>query len=184
MTIKNTFKPVAMAVMAMVAASAAQAGETITLENGVNIDWRLTTNYSLATRVKSASPLLAGNAAGNDGDNNFKKHALTANRLSALFEGKVSKGDSGIVLSGSTFYDDVYQGRNDNTSKTVSKPGAPNEFTAEAKRFHGGYSRILDAYGYTSFDIGSSRATVRSAARWPMVCGEARSSMRQAASYQ
>ncbi len=162
MTFKTTFKPVALAVMAMLAAGAAQAGETITLENGVNIDWRLNLNYTLSQRTKSADPLLANNAAANDGDNNFKKGALTANRLSAVFEGKISKDNSGFVLSGSTFYDDVYRGRNDNPGLLVSKPGAFNEFTAEAKRFHGGYSRILDAYAYTSFNFGdSSRATLR-----------------------
>lgn len=161
MKLNNTLLPVAVAVGTLVAASAAQAGEPITLENGAVIDWRLNTNYTLGTRMKSADPLLAGNAAANDGDNNFKKHALTANRVSALFEGKISKGDSGFVLSASTFYDDVYHSRNDNMGNKVSKPGAVNAFTDEARRFHGGYSRILDAYGYTSFDMGSARATVR-----------------------
>ena len=157
-------KPVAMAVLALVVAGGAQAGETITFENGVNVDWRLTTYYQLAQRVKSADPLLASNvrnAGGNDGDNNFAKNSLTANRLSALFEGKISKGESGFVLSGTTFYDDVYHHSNDNTG-LVNKPGAVNEFTDSAKRYNGGYSRFLDAYGYTAFALGdSSRATVR-----------------------
>lgn len=162
MMIKNTLKPIAVAVAALVAASAVHAGETITLENGVNIDWRLTTNYTLSKRVKSADPLLANSAAGNDGNNNFSKNALTANRVSALFESKVSKGETGFVLSASTFYDDVYHRANDNPGLLVSKPAPVNQFTAEAKRFHGGYSRILDAYAYTSFGVGdSSRATVR-----------------------
>ena len=107
LTSNKVLKPVAMAVLVLVAAGTAQAGETITLENGVNLDWRLTTNYTLSQRVKSADSVLAKNGGANDGDNNFAKNALTANRLSALFEGKVSKGDSGFVLSGSTFYDDV-----------------------------------------------------------------------------
>lgn len=162
MKIKNSLKPVAVAVVALVAACGAHAGETITLENGVNIDWRLTTNYTLSKRVKSADPLLANSAASNDGNNNFSKNALTANRVSALFESKVSRGETGFVLSGSTFYDDVYHSTNDNPGLLVSKPAPVNEFTAEAKRFHGGYSRFLDAYAYTSFGIGeSSRATVR-----------------------
>ncbi|MGH8830833.1 MAG: DUF1302 domain-containing protein [Polaromonas sp.] len=161
MITNKALKPVAMAVLALVVAGAAQAGETITFENGVNLDWRLNTNYTLSQRTKSADPLLARNAGTNDGDNNFAKNALTANRLSALFEGKVSKGNSGFVLSGSTFYDDVYHHSNDNTGP-VNKPGPVNEFTDAAKRYHGGYSRILDAYGYTSFELGeSSRATVR-----------------------
>ena len=154
-------KPVAMAVLALVVAGGAQAGETITFENGVNLDWRFTTNYTLSQRVKSADPVLARNAGANDGDNNFAKNALTANRISELFEGKISKGDSGFVLSGSTFYDDVYHRSNDNTG-LVNKPGPVNEFTDATRRYHGGYSRFLDAYGYTSFALGdSSRATVR-----------------------
>ncbi|MEO6320133.1 MAG: DUF1302 family protein [Polaromonas sp.] len=163
MKTNRTLKPVAMAILALVMAGAAQAGETITFENGVNLDWRLNTNYTLSQRTRSADPLLARNAAANDGENNFAKNALTANRLSALFEGKVSKGSSGFVLSGSTFYDDVYHRTNDNTDRrTISKPGPINEFTDAARRYHGGYSRILDAYGYTSFELGESRrATVR-----------------------
>lgn len=163
MKTNKTLKPVAMAILALLVSGVAQAGETITFENGVNLDWRLNTNYTLSQRTKSADPLLAGNAASNDGDNNFAKNALTANRLSALFEGKLSKGSSGFVLSGSTFYDDVYHRTNDNTDRrTISKPGPINEFTDAARRYHGGYSRILDAYGYTSFELGeSSRATVR-----------------------
>ena len=154
-------KPVAMAVLALVVAGGAQAGETITFENGVNLDWRFTTNYTLAQRTRSADAMLARNAGSNDGDNNFAKNALTANRISELFEGKISKGDSGFVLSGSTFYDDVYHRSNDNTG-LVNKPGAVNEFSDAARRYHGGYSRFLDAYGYTSFELGeSSRATVR-----------------------
>jgi len=154
--------PIALAAALLCAAGAAGAGETIEFGDGYKFDWRVNTNYSLSTRMKSADPLLSANAAGNDGDNNFDKHALTANRLSALFESKLTKGQSGLVLSASTFYDDVYHHSNDNPGISVSKPGAVNQFTAETKRFHGGYSRILDAYAFTSFDFGkNSRATIR-----------------------
>ncbi|MBX9936218.1 MAG: DUF1302 domain-containing protein, partial [Burkholderiaceae bacterium] len=154
--------PIALATALLCGAGAASAGEPIEFGDGYKFDWRVNTNYTLSQRVKGQDPLLAGNATGNDGNNNFNKHALTANRFSALFEGKLSKGESGFVLSGSTFYDDVYHRDNDNTGNKISKSGAANEFTAEAQRFHGGYSRILDAYAYTSFDFGdSSRATIR-----------------------
>ncbi len=157
----KALKPVAMAVLSLLVAGVAQAGETIKFDNGVNLDWRFTTNYTLSQRTKSADPVLAKNAGANDGDNNFAKNALTANRISELFEGKISKGESGFVLSGSTFYDDVYHHSNDNTG-LVNKPGPVNEFTDATRRYHGGYSRFLDAYGYTSFALGdSSRATVR-----------------------
>lgn len=162
---KSTFKktsPIALAAAQLCWAGVASAGEPIEFGDGYKFDWRINTNYTLSQRTESADPLLAARAAGNDGDNNFKKHALTANRLSALFESKLSKGQSGLVLSASTFYDDVYHRSNDNPGISVSKPGRVNEFTSDARRFHGGYSRILDAYAYTSFDFGkSSRATIR-----------------------
>ena len=161
------FTPVAVAVLALTAGAAAHAGETIEFENGAKLEWRVNANYTLAQRMESPDAVLAANAAGNDGNNNFNKGSLTANRLALLFESKLSKGDSGFVLSASTFYDDVYHRTNDNNPSAtnpnkVSKPAPYNEFTDETKRYHGGYSRILDAYGYTSFDLGSTgRATVR-----------------------
>ena len=161
------FTPVAAAVLGLIASAAAHAGDTIELANGAKLEWRVNANYTLAQRMESPDAVLAANAAGNDGNNNFAKNALTANRIALLFESKVSKGDSGFVLSASTFYDDVYHGLNDNNPSAanpnrVSKPGPFNEFTADTKRDHGGYSRILDAYGYTSFDLGDAgRATVR-----------------------
>ena len=99
--------PIALAAALLCGAGAAVAGEPIDFGDGYRFDWRVNTNYTLAQRLKSIDPLLSANATGNDGDNNFAKHSLTANRLAALFEGKISKGQSGLVLSASTFYDDV-----------------------------------------------------------------------------
>ena len=157
--------PIALAAALLCGAGAAVAGEPIEFGDGYKFEWRVNTNYTLAQRLKSIDPLLSSariNANGNDGDNNFAKHALTANRLSALFESKLSKGESGLVLSASTFYDDVYHRSNDNPGISVNKPGRVNEFSDQAKRYHGGYSRILDAYAYTAFDFADDkRATVR-----------------------
>jgi hypothetical protein len=156
----TTLKPVALATALFCASAAVQAGETIEFENGVNLDWRVTNTYSLAQRLKAPDPLLAGNAGSNDGNNNFKKGGIVNNRLSALIETKLYKGETGFVLSGTTFYDDVYHRSTDNTG-AVNYPGPSSQFSSAAKRFHGGYSRFLDAYGYTSFDLGESRATVK-----------------------
>ena len=154
--------PIALAAALLCGAGVASAGEPIEFGDGYRFDWRLNLNYTLSQRLMSPDSVLANAAAANDGDNNFAKHALTANRLSALFESKLTKGESGLVLSGSTFYDDVYHNLNDNPGITVSKPGQANEFTSAAKRYHGGYSRILDAYAFTAFDFGdASRATIR-----------------------
>lgn len=166
----TTFKqssPIAVAVAMLCAASAAGAGETIEFGDGYKFDWRVNTTYTLSQRMEKPDPLLAASAGSNDGNNNFKKGALTANRPAALFEGKLSKNSSGFVLSASTFYDSVYHRTNDN-NPAANNPGgvnhaAPyNEFTRDARRYHGGFSRVLDAYGYTTFALGdTSSATVR-----------------------
>lgn len=168
--------PVAAAIVAMGASLPAFAGEQIEFGDGFKFDWRISTTYTLSGRVEEPDPLLTyraptvttpNNAGGNDGNNNFDRGSLTSNRLSALLETKLSKGDSGLVVSASTFYDNVYHRSNHNdpaasNPNRVNKPAPFNEFTDEARRHHGGYSRFLDVYGYTAFRFGEGRrATVR-----------------------
>ena len=166
---------------------AAQAGDTIEFENGVNLDWSVTASYNVAMRVAKPDPLLTGErnmwaVRYNDGNNNFDQWSLVNNRVSALFQTKISKGDSGFVLNGSTFYDDVYHKSTDNRADKfwpklnngalatrlgvrpdvlLSTKNPMGTFTSEAKRLHGGYSRFLDAYAYTNFDILGGRANVK-----------------------
>lgn len=156
---KNNMKklnPIAMAALLSLGMGAVQAGETVDLGDGLKFDWRVNATYGLGVRLNDPSPVIAS-----DGNNNFKKGALTANRLGAVWESKLSKGDSGFVLNASTFYDDVYHGSNDNKGPNISTGGQYNQFTSAAKRYGGGYSRLLDTYAYTSFNMGETRATVR-----------------------
>jgi hypothetical protein len=163
----NQLTSVAAAVLALSATGLAHAGETIDFGDDLKLDWRLTTSYGNSSRVKDASPTIAGSAGANDGDNNFSKGSTTSSRLSALVETTLRKGASGFVLSGSTFYDEAYQRSNSNKAAAnnpnkVNKAAPFNQFTDEAISAHGGYGRVLDAYGYTAFGLGDeSRATVR-----------------------
>ncbi len=160
----HTLRPLAVALMgAGLALSAlpALAGEAVKFDNGYALDWRVNSTYTLSTRVEDRDPKLAAYAGGNDGNKNFDKGSLTANRLSLLFDTTFSDGRNGLVLSASTFYDDVYHHNNDNTG-AVNKPAPVDEFTRDARRYHGGYTRLLDAYGFTSFELGEGRrANVR-----------------------
>lgn len=172
---------------------AAYAGDTITFgaDDDIELDWSLTTSYNVAMRVAKPDPLLTGETymwanRYNDGNNNFDRGSLVNNRVSALLQTKISKGDSGFVLNASTFYDDVYHSKNDSrldkfrpmlnsgryatvtsagvtrdAQVNVSTPSEPGRFTPEAKRLHGGYSRFLDAYAYTNFDLFGKRANVK-----------------------
>lgn len=164
MRLHNKMKPVALAVIGMGVIAPATAFEAIEFDNGAVLESRVTSTYTLSTRLEDQDPVLARNASGNDGNNNFDKGSLTSNRVSLLFDTHLKKGQSGFIVSASTFYDDVYHGSNDNdgTSFPNKIGGQANQFTGDAKRYHGGYSRLLDAYGYTSFDLGEQgRATIR-----------------------
>lgn len=170
MHMKKTLPALAAATLALSLCASSQAGETIELSDGVKLDWRLTGTYTNSMRMSKPDPLLTSrvsNAGGNDGDSNFAYHANTANRLALNFDAKAYRGDSGVVISASSFYDAAYRRTNDNNPAAnnpggVNKPAPFNEFTNEAKRYHGGYTRLLDAYGYTSLDTGSvGRLTLR-----------------------
>ena len=155
---KNNMKkltPIAVAALLSLGIGAVHAGETIEFGDGIKFDWRLNLSYGLGVRLNNPSEVIAS-----DGNNNFKKGSLTANRLGAVWESRLSKGDSGFVLNASTFYDDVYHQRNDNKGP-ISTPGPVDEFNSAAKRYGGGYSRLLDTYAYSSFNLGEARATVR-----------------------
>lgn len=147
----------------------AQAAEPIEFENGMKIDWGLTLGYTLAMRAEKPDASIASdptpgsfNLNYNDGNNNFDRGDLVNNRLSGLLTAKVSKGNTGFVFSGSAFYDDVYHRTNANRPEKYAQPfnafiGTPNplnEFSPDAKKFHGGYGRVLDAYFYTNFKVG------------------------------
>ncbi|MFK0573470.1 DUF1302 domain-containing protein [Endozoicomonas sp.] len=114
----------------------ALAGETIELSDNVTLDWKGTLTYSAASRLEDQNKNLTSS-----GNTNFDKGDMINNGLSLLMEGHLRFGNSGLVVSGSTFYDDVYQ---------------DDKFTADAERYHGGYSRLLDAYVYTAFPFGET----------------------------
>lgn len=147
------------------------AAETIEFENGMKLDWGLSVAYTIGARVESRDKAFTAykptptsafyidgrNSIYNDGNNNFDKGSLIANRLSALATAKLSKGNTGFVLSATALYDDVYNKSNDNSAKKgplSTKQTQFNQFTREARKLHGQDRKILDAYLYTNLKVG------------------------------
>ncbi len=177
MTTIFRLKPVAAAVMLACAGQSAQAFETIEFAGGGMLETRIIATYTVSARMEDRDPLLAAHTSSNDGNNNFDKYSLTSNRMSLLFDGKLSKplgggGELGFVLGGSAFTDYSYQTPNDNNPGSglpgagynpngVNKKPRFNSFTSQAEYYHGGYGRLLDAYAYGNFDIGTSRLSAR-----------------------
>ncbi len=168
--------PVAMAVALACGTLPAHAFDTLEFDNGVRLETRINATYTLSTRMEKRDNLLAAASGSNDGNNNFDDGDLTGNRLALLFDFKLNRPrddgqDLGLVFSASSFYDDVYNDRNANdpgsgtpvgyNPNRVNKPPRFDEFTDGAERYHGGYSRILDAYAYGLFDVGGRRLSAR-----------------------
>lgn len=128
------------------ASTPAWAGDTIEFDNGMTMDWSVTTSYGIGVRTgKQSSRLMTINA--DDANRNFDRGSLTTNRVGALGELILRKDNYGAVVRGSTFYDDVYHRGNDNNSPdTVNKYGSNDEFTSDTRYYSGGRTRLLDAY--------------------------------------
>lgn len=151
----------------------ASAGETISFSDGSTLDWSVVTTYGLGIRMRGQDSKLLGDANTDDGNRNFKRHSLTSHRLTALGELVWQKDNYGAVLRGSTFYDDVYHRKNDNNSPaTVSKEGAYDRFTSDARKYAGGRSRFLDAYVFGDFDLANEQRLNLKAGRHVVAWGE------------
>lgn len=152
-----------LALPLLLATPLAQAG-TSDLGGGFSVDYLANLTYSLAVRADDPDPELIGaaNVNGDDGNRNFNKGSLINNRMAALAETNFKYRNYGVFLRGSAFYDAAYRDTNDNDSPaTVNKDGEHNEFTPEAQKLLGQDARLLDAYAYASFNLGSTAMDIR-----------------------
>ena len=145
-------KTLAAAVVGVLFSNVAHSAETLELGNGVTLDWKGALAYSAAVRLEDAAPELK--SSGND---NFEKHDFIGNGVFLLLESHLRWGNSGIVLSGSTFYDNVYQ---------------DDKFSDAVQKYHGGYTRLLDFYAYTTFSFGEAGYADFRAGRHVVAWGE------------
>ena len=147
----SVFQVSGLAAAMALASSPAWAGDTIEFDNGLTMDWAVTTSYGIGVRTADQSRrLMSVNA--DDGNRNFDQGGLTTNRVGALGELILRKDNYGAVVRGSTFYDDVYHQENDNDSpSTVNKTGRNDEFTSDTRYYSGGRSKLLDAYVFSGW---------------------------------
>lgn len=152
---------------------------------GMDGNYQLQGSYALATRLHAPAAGIVDTPPSpeipipdfikvpesnnyDDGDRNFAEGAIVNNRLTALGEIQMFRGDYGLLVRGDAFYDDVYMRRNDNNSpdtlnRTEGDPrfsfeGEVNRFSAAAKSRSGRRARLLDAYVYGSWYFGEASA--------------------------
>lgn len=103
-----------------------------------------------------------------DGNRDFKKYALLANRVSLYGEteiklGSLGLGDIGLIGSGAAHYDRVFENNNDHDSAaTVNRVGINsngdrygpvNTWLDEAEKTNGKRHRLLEAYAYGTWNL-------------------------------
>ncbi|AOW15341.1 hypothetical protein LPB72_13730 [Hydrogenophaga crassostreae] len=147
---------------ASIMASGAQAMELDLGNPDIKARWDNTVKYSNAFRVKDASPELAGgqdNGNQNDGDNNFGK-GMVSNRLDVFSEFDLQSRNYGLRLSGSAWYDTVYNSSTDNTTRSSNHLPA-SEFTSDTRKAMGRDAELLDAFVWGRFDLADKPVTMR-----------------------
>ena len=184
--IRSNFARNSAVSLSILAASAFCAGSlsAAQIETG-NPDIRIyfdnTLKYSLAWRVTGPDAAVADSSIGvqantNDGDQNFDQ-GLISNRVDLLSEfGFTYKKVYGFRVSAAAWYDDVYQGSNDNPGDLggalVNSRSVPyNEFTDETQKLHGGDIELLDAFVFGQIPVGSLAVNVKGG-RFTQLYGE------------
>lgn len=144
--------------LASVPASAAE----LYAAEGVDLRWDNRLRYSAAARISPPSALILANLNGDDGDRNFAP-GVVSNRLDLLSQLDFSRGDFGLHLSASAWYDSVYHDATDNKSGvTYNVVGVPSRRFAPAVRdLHGQYAELDDAFLYGSVNLAGIPVSVR-----------------------
>ena len=130
--------------------------------DGLELRWDNTVRLSAAARIEPRSNVLIDDANIDDGDRNFGT-GLVSKRLDVLSELDVTRGDFGLRVSGTGWYDPTYLERNDNNSPATFNPiSVPHDrFTHAVRDREGEGTRLLDAFVHGSFDVGDMPLSFR-----------------------
>lgn len=156
--------------------SPAFAFEIDTGNPDIRVRWDNTLKYTAGWRVKNqSSDLISGEGSLNhdDGNRNFDK-GMMSNRLDLLTELDVIYARQyGFRLSGSAWYDDIYNKSNDHDSPNTANHLSVrhNKFNSDTRELHGRKAELLDAFVFGGFDLGDTRLNVR-AGRHSVLWGE------------
>ena len=120
--------------------------------------WDTTVTFGQAARIQDSDCNLIAIADGGCGrspnidDGNLNFDTGTYSRaFKVVSELGLNYGNFGVFVRGSGLYDDAIE----------NSPTARTELTSEAKDLVGSYVRLLDAFAYFKFDLGSMPAEIR-----------------------
>ena len=170
--------PVALAALAALTASApARAVEFNTGNSDYVLRWDNTVRYNLGVRTQAQKSEILGNANFDDGDRNFSKGKLVANRLDLLTEADlVIQKKYGLRVSAAAWADGAYSNLSNTNSATantlVNNVPTPGALSAYTKRYAKGPSgEFLDAFVFANTTVGDVPLSIR-AGRHTVYWGE------------
>ena len=155
----------------------ARAAEIDTGNPDAVLRWDNTIRYNLGMRTQSQDKAILGNPNLDDGDRNFNKSSLVANRLDLLSEmDLVVDKKYGFRVSGAAWGDAAYNSLDNTSAATantlVNGVPTPGALSSHTKRFAKGPSgELLDAFVFLNGELGDMPANVR-AGRHTVFWGE------------
>lgn len=158
--------------MCTAAFPAAHAFEFDTGTPDLKFTWDNTVKYGTAFRLKKQNEALIASPNNDDGDRNFDR-GLISNRIDLLSEADLQYRGFGARVSGSGWYDSVYNGHTDNSSPgTYNALSVPyTDFTDATRKLHGRKGELLDAFVFGRMDLDVGKLTFR-AGRHTLLWGE------------
>ncbi len=136
--------------------------------NGAGLDCDVTVSYGAAWRTRSPDAEALENINKDDGDRNFDRWDMINNRVTAIADIDLHKGDSGIFMRPKAFYDEAYHGKNGNDSPGTNNNSYQNggdtdydEFSDETKDAHKDKVEMLDLFLYTTKSLGEVEGMFR-----------------------
>lgn len=149
----------------------ALAGELYN-DNGLEIRWDNTLQYSTLIRLEPQAPSLVAPVNADDGDRNFAP-GLASNRIDLITQADLAYGNFGAHASAHGWYDTVYHAGTDNNAAASYNPlGTPvSAFAPAARNLQGQYAELNDAFIFADFSVADVPVSLR-AGRQTVTWGE------------
>jgi hypothetical protein len=131
-------------------------------DNGVDIRFDNTIQYSVTERTAPESPVFANSANANDGDNNLRA-GIVSNRIDLLTKLDISDNGYGFDTTVDSFYDTVYNQKTQNGSGATYNPAQQSydKFTSATQTQAGRNIELRNLFVYGSNSVAGIPVTVR-----------------------
>jgi hypothetical protein len=160
-SLRNAFLA-GLAIPALCALTPAAQAETYTLDNGVEINFDNTVQYSVLERTAPESAYFRNSINANDGDNNLRA-GIVSNRFDLITKFDIKYDGFGFDASADSFYDTVYNQKTQNTDAFTYNPAnePADKFTSATRTQDGRNIELRNLFVYGSQNVDGVPVTLR-----------------------